>query len=107
MDHNMMEVNYERRRAIVMQQVDAMQMALAGRRDEAVDALRKAAALETAMPFEFGPPFIEKPTLELLGDQLMALKRPAEAAVAYRAALARTPGRTAAVEGLRAAVLAR
>ena len=106
MDHDKMSnPNYEQRRAIVMQQVDAMQMALAGRREEAVDALRKAAAVETAMPFEFGPPFIEKPTLELLGDQLMAMKRPAEAAVAYRAALARTPGRTAAVEGLRAAVL--
>jgi tetratricopeptide (TPR) repeat protein len=107
MDHSMMSnPNREGRRAIVMQQVDAMQMALAGRREEAVDALRKTAALETAMPFEFGPPFIEKPTSELLGDQLMVMKRPAEAAEAYRAALARTPGRTAAVDGLRAAVLA-
>ena len=105
MNHdNMSNPNFEQRRAIVMQQVEAMQMALAGRREEAVDALRKAAALETAMPFEFGPPFIEKPTLELLGDQLMAMKRPAEAAVAYREALARTPGRTAAVEGLQAAM---
>src|SRR5438552_4520516 len=95
--------NYEQRRAIVMQQVEAMQLALAGRREEAVDVLREAAALETAMPFEFGPPLIERPTFELLGDQLMAMKRPAEAAVAYREALARTPSRTAAVEGLRAA----
>jgi len=99
MNHEgMSNPNFEQRRAIVMQQVDAMQLALAGRREEAVDALHKTAALETAMPFEFGPPFIEKPTLELLGDQLMAMQRPAEAAVAYREALARTPGRTAAVE---------
>ena len=71
----------------------ALQMASAGHRDEAVAELRKAVA-----------PFIEKPTLELLGDQLLAMKRRAEAAEAYRAALARTPGRTVAAEGLAQAI---
>ena len=103
MQMNMENPNNKQRMAVVVQQVDALQMAAAGRRDDAVAALRKAAAAEQSMPFEFGPPFIEKPTLELLGDQLLAMKRTAEAADAYRAALARTPGRTAAAEGLRAA----
>jgi tetratricopeptide (TPR) repeat protein len=92
------------RRAIVLQQVEALRHAAAGKREEAVALLRKAAATEQAMPFEFGPPPIEKPTFELLGEQLLALKRPAEAAEAFRAALARAPGRTASAEGLRASL---
>jgi tetratricopeptide (TPR) repeat protein len=95
-----MNPNKPPRMAVVIEEVNAMQLAAAGKREEAVAALRKAAAAEQAIPFEFGPPFIEKPTLELLGDQLLAMKRAGEAAEAYRAALARTPGRTAASEGL-------
>jgi tetratricopeptide (TPR) repeat protein len=90
------------RRVIVLQQVDALRLAAAGKREDAVALLRKAAAAEQAMPFEFGPPAIEKPTFELLGEQLAALGRPAEAAEAYRTALARAPGRAVAGEGLRA-----
>jgi tetratricopeptide (TPR) repeat protein len=103
MNMNMYNPNNPQRMAVVIQEVDAMQMAAAGHREDAVAALRKAVAAEQAMPFDFGPPFIEKPTLELLGDQLLAMKRTAEAAEAYRAALARTPGRSAAAEGLRSA----
>jgi tetratricopeptide (TPR) repeat protein len=81
------------RRAVVIQQVDALRLAAAGKREDAVALLRKAAAAEQAMPFEFGPPAVEKPTFELLGEQLMALGRPAEAAAAFRAVLTRAPGR--------------
>jgi tetratricopeptide (TPR) repeat protein len=98
-----MNPNNAQRMAIVVQQVDALQLAAAGHREEAVTTLRKAAAAEQAMPYDFGPPYIEKPTLELLAEQLLAMKRKAEAAEAYRAALARTPGRTIATEGLRTA----
>jgi len=100
MNMNMSNPNNPQRMAIIIQEVDALQMASAGRREEALAELRKAAAAEQSLPFEFGPPFIEKPTLELLGDQLLAMKRRGEAAEAYRAALARTPGRVAAAEGL-------
>jgi tetratricopeptide (TPR) repeat protein len=89
------------RMAIVIQQVDALQLALAGKGDEAIALLRTAAASERAMPFEFGPPFIQKPTYELLAEQLSTMKRKAEALEAYRIALARAPGRTASVEGLK------
>ena len=89
------------RKALVAQQVAAMELAVAGKHDDAIAALRKAAAAEQAMPFDFGPPFIEKPTLELLGDELIAVKRSGDAVVAYRAALTRTPGRAVAVEGLK------
>jgi hypothetical protein len=46
---------------------------------------------------------VEKPSRELLADTLMAMGRTMDAQQAYRAALARTPGRTIAAEGLRRA----
>ena len=52
------------------------------------------------MALEFGPPAVEKPTFELLGDELLAMGRNAEAEQAYQSALARAPGRTRSVEGL-------
>lgn len=63
-------------------------------------ALEAAAAAEDGAPFEFGPPSVAKPSRELLGDVLMGLGHKAEAAAAYRGALARTPGRRLAIEGL-------
>ena len=95
--------NEGRRRQIVIQQIDALRLAAAGNREGAIALLRKAAADEQAMPFEFGPPAIEKPTFELLGEQLMAAGRAAEAAEAYRVALQRAPGRTVTANALRAA----
>ena len=91
------------RMEIILQQVDALVLLREGKADEGIALLEKAAAAERAMSFEFGPPVVEKPTLELLGDELLALGRKADAERAYRAALDRTPGRTAAVEGLRRA----
>jgi tetratricopeptide (TPR) repeat protein len=64
-----------------------------GRTDAGVELLRAAAQSEDAMPFEFGPPAIVKPTFELLGEQLLALGRTAEARAAFERAAERTPGR--------------
>jgi len=72
----------------------------AGDSTAGIAALRQAADLEAAAPLEFGPPMVAKPSFELLADELLRLNRNAEAAAAYRAQLARTPGRTLAVEGL-------
>jgi hypothetical protein len=91
----------ERRRAeIAVRQIDALESIRAGRKDEGIAQLRQAAASETAMALEFGPPQVEKPSNELLGDELLALGRPAEAGQAYQAALARAPGRTLSLRGL-------
>jgi tetratricopeptide (TPR) repeat protein len=95
-----MNPNAHTRYEVMVQQADALQLAAEGKRTEAIAMLRKTAAAETAMPFEFGPPVIEKPTYELLGDELLAAGRGAEAAAAYRSALERTPGRSASVDGL-------
>src|SRR5262249_11902581 len=42
-----------------------------GNVNDAVASLRDAAALEDALPFEFGPPVTVKPSHELLGDILL------------------------------------
>jgi tetratricopeptide (TPR) repeat protein len=97
---NTMNPTFHIRAEVMVQQADALQLAAEGKRAEAIAMLQKAAAAETSMPFEFGPPVVEKPTYELLGDELLAAGRASEAAAAYRSALERTPGRTASVDGL-------
>jgi tetratricopeptide (TPR) repeat protein len=77
-----------------------------GRTDEGLAILRAAAAAEDAMPYEFGPPRILKPTHELLGEELLRAGRLDEARAAFRRATERTPGRTLAVRGLAAAAAA-
>lgn len=72
----------------------------AGRVDSAVAALNDAAAIEEALPYEFGPPETVKPPRELLGEILLAAGRPADARRAFELALARTPNRSRAVLGL-------
>src|SRR5205814_2149569 len=56
-DHSHMTYPLDaQRKAIVLQQVEALQLAAAGRHEEAVAILRKAASAEQSLPFEFGPP---------------------------------------------------
>jgi len=68
--------------------------------DSAVALLRLATAIEDSMAFAFGPPDVDEPSHELLGDVLLGLGRTAEAATEYRAALRKAPGRVSAVHGL-------
>lgn len=74
-----------------------------GRRDEGLRLLRAAAEAEAALPMPFGPPILPKPSFEMLGDELLAAGRKAEAANAYRKVLEAAPGRRLAVQGLAAA----
>jgi tetratricopeptide (TPR) repeat protein len=55
--------------------------------------LRQAVALEETLPIAFGPPTIDKPTHELLGEFLLRRGRKDEARAQLERALARTPGR--------------
>jgi tetratricopeptide (TPR) repeat protein len=71
-----------------------------GATGEAIKLLQAAAAFEETLPFEFGPPSIDKPAYELLGELLLAANRPTDARAAFEKALARTPERTAALAGL-------
>jgi tetratricopeptide (TPR) repeat protein len=85
---------------VMVQEAEALQLILAGKRDEALKLLEQAAAAERSMPIEFGPPVVPKPATELLADQLLAAGRAAEAVAAYEQVLARTPGRRPTLEGL-------
>jgi len=91
---------YGVRAKVLEDQLAALVSFAAGERDNAIKALQAAAFAEEKMPFEFGPPFVDKPSYELLGETLLAAGRPAEARVAFEKALTRTPRRTAAMLGL-------
>jgi hypothetical protein len=91
----------DRRNAeVAVRQIDALVRIKEGKRDEGIALLRQAADAESALPLEFGPPAIQKPTSELLGDELLALGRNAEAEQAYQSTLTRAPGRTRSLQGL-------
>lgn len=68
--------------------------------------LTAAASAEEKMAFEFGPPAVDKPSYELLGETLLASGRPADARDAFEKALARTPQRTSTMLGLMRAAAA-
>lgn len=70
------------------------------RGDEAIALLQKAAELERALPYAFGPPDPAEPSYELLGALLMKHNRAAEAEAAWRQALMRAPNRTQVLEDL-------
>lgn len=85
---------------ILTEQLHALLTAADGKSRDAVTELQRSAAKEHAMPLEFGPPSVYKPTDELLGEVLLQQNRPAEAREAFEAALARAPGRRLSVAGL-------
>jgi len=85
---------------IVGQQIEGLERLREGKQDEGIAQLEKAAAAESSLPLEFGPPALEKPSFELLGDELLALGRNDQAERAYRSELARAPGRTRSLQGL-------
>jgi hypothetical protein len=77
-------------------------LALAEHRDSvALATMREAARREDATDKSAVSPGPLAPARELLGDMLVALKRPAEARAEYRATLTREPGRRNATRGLR------
>jgi tetratricopeptide (TPR) repeat protein len=85
---------------IAVEQLRALLTAAEGKPQDAVQELKRIAAKEHQLPLEFGPPNIEKPSDELLGEVLLQLNRPSEAREAFQAALARTPGRRLVLEEL-------
>ena len=71
-----------------------------GSNDEAVSLMRAATAREDAMPFDFGPPVVTKPSHEMFGEILLQLKRPKEARDEFERALRLAPRRTRSMLGL-------
>jgi uncharacterized protein HemY len=88
------------RRQVLALELEALIRALEGNMSQAISLVRQAAAAEEAMPFEFGPPFVDKPTFELLGEILLKAGRFQDAEKAFRIALSRNPERAASIHGL-------
>ena len=72
----------------------------------AIALLGEASAIEAALPHAFGPPVIEKPSHELLGEALLQRNSATTAARAFAEAVARAPGRVPGLEGLKKAATA-
>ena len=85
---------------VIVDQMTAVAQIRTGEQSDGLAALRKAAEAESAMTMEFGPPMVALPSWELLGDELLRAQKPADAALAFRNALARAPGRTRSLLGL-------
>jgi tetratricopeptide (TPR) repeat protein len=76
-------------------------------KDEAVALMCQATAGEDAMPVDFGPPSLLKPSHELFGEILLQIGKPKEAQAEFRRALTLAPKRARSLLGLgRASVAA-
>ncbi len=91
---------YGGRAAVMDLQLSGLLKLLDGGTPDGLTSLRNAAETEAKLPMEFGPPFVDKPSYELLGDVLLSLDKPKEAREAFEKGLAATPGRTASLLGL-------
>jgi tetratricopeptide (TPR) repeat protein len=91
---------------VLEQELRASIMWSEGKRNEAIALLRRAAKTEDALPMEFGPPDILKPTHELLGELLLASGQAKEAQKEFEQSLKLAPGRALSLLGLGRAALA-
>jgi tetratricopeptide (TPR) repeat protein len=93
--------------AIVEKELQALLRLADGAVADAVALMQQAAALEDAMPVEFGPPADVKPVHELFGEILLQVGRPRGAQREFARALQLAPKRALSLLGLgRAAVAA-
>lgn len=88
---------------LMLSQAEAVAALASGKQGEGMAMLRKVAERESALPALFGPPILQKPSWELLGDELLTIGDRAGAAAAYRQSLKLQPGRRLSVAGLKSA----
>ena len=72
--------------------------------DAAIGHAAEASRLEGGMPFSFGPPFVDLPSAEYLGELLLAAGRYADAAQAFETQLERARLKARSLQGLTAAL---
>jgi tetratricopeptide (TPR) repeat protein len=85
---------------ILTMEMRAVIAATRGQTDSAVTLALEAARMEDALPIEFGPPLIPKPTHELAGEILLDAGRAKEAQREFGRALDLAPGRSRSLLGL-------
>lgn len=84
---------------VMHREVAAFVHLMKGEKDEAVAMLQEAARVEESMRPPNGAASPIKPSHELLGEVLLELDRPAEAAAAFETSLMRMPGRARSLLG--------
>jgi len=89
----------ERLRVMDQELLAAIEMAR-GQMAKAAEYAREASRMEGAMPFSFGPPFVDLPSAEFLGDLLLASRQYQDAAAAFQLQLERTRLKPLSLEGL-------
>jgi len=75
-----------------------------GESQQAARYAAEASRLEGEMPYAFGPPFVDWPSAELLGDMLLDARKYADAEAAFKLALKRARLRANSLRGLAAAL---
>ncbi|MFN8652151.1 MAG: hypothetical protein U0133_09645 [Gemmatimonadales bacterium] len=85
---------------ILTTQLRAQLMWERGRKQEAIALVERVASAADAIPAEFGPPDIVKPSHELLGEMLLAAGQAARAQKEFARALEIVPGRSLSLRGL-------
>jgi hypothetical protein len=88
-------------RLVVMEQelLAALEYAR-GESELAVRHVSEASRLEGEMPFSFGPPFVDLPAAEYLGDLLLGSRKYAAAVIAYQIQLERSRQKSHSLLGL-------
>ncbi|MDR9418241.1 tetratricopeptide repeat protein [Gracilimonas sp.] len=99
-----MDIPESEERNIQMNQIKSLLLIEEGNEEEGLALLEEAVAAESALPVDFGPPTIVKPSHELLGDVLLDLGQYHEAHDAYEKQLARTPDRRRSLLGMEEAL---
>ncbi len=87
-------------------ELEALILLHEGKGDAALGKLEQATKLEEKIAFRGGPPLPIKPSHELLGEALLQLGRPQQAARVFKRSLERTPRRALSFIGLERAARA-
>jgi len=91
---------YLERLAVMEQEILAAMEYARGDSALAARIANGASRLEGEMPFSFGPPFVDLPAAEFLGDLLLGSRKYVEAVAAYEMQLERSHRKSAALLGL-------
>ncbi|HEX9706628.1 MAG TPA: hypothetical protein VGA24_03225, partial [Steroidobacteraceae bacterium] len=98
---------YLDRLAVIEHQLEAMKARASGDTDMMIKHAREASRLEGEMPYSFGPPFVDMPSAQLLGELALELGNPEEAAGAFAEQLKRSRLKAQVLLGLAHAERAR
>ena len=98
---------YLDRLIVIEHQIEAVLARANGETDTMIGHAREASQLEGDMPYSFGPPFVDYPSAQLLGELSLDLGNNDEAANAFAEQLSRTRLKASALLGLANAERAR